>query len=235
MTNDENLNPDTDSDTNLESNPETTTDAGDDLTIDAAPMGDDSGFGEVPVAAAAETGPAEPAAPQEVRLAPPRSFPQHFSLLFASTMIVIGCATDWHREAVFGDDLEGIEMISGAFLMAFASYSILIGLLNVMQGRLRGMGSAFLTGFLAIFFSLKAIGRTLSAEANPDSGALGWRSYEDIDAGTVQEKFAGFIGQICPGALLALVGGLLIIGVFIKAMLPNKAAEAPAPSSRRRR
>ncbi|MEE8106512.1 MAG: hypothetical protein V3T86_13330 [Planctomycetota bacterium] len=230
MINDDNMNPDT----NDDANPETSTDAGDDLEIDAAPMGDAGGFGEVPVAAAADAGTGEPAAPQEVRLAPPRSFPQHFSLLFASTMIVIGCATDWHRKEVFGDDLQGIEMISGAFLMAFAAYSIFIGFLNILQGRLRGMGSAFMTGFLAIFFSLKTIGRTMAAEANPDGDALGWRAYKDIKAGTVQDQFTGFIGQIGPGALLALVGGLIIIMVFIKAMLP-KSAEAPAPSSRRRR
>ena len=125
-------------------------------------------------------------------------------------------------------------MISGAFLMAFASYSILIGLLNILQGRLRGMGSAFMTGFLAIFFSLKTIGRTMNFEG-PDGAGLGWKEYGDIKAATVQDQASGYIGQIGPGALLALVGGLLIIGVFIKAMLPNKAAEAPAPSSRRRR
>jgi hypothetical protein len=235
MTHDDNLNDDTDSNPDLgsEMNTEDTrTDGGDDLEIDSAPMGDDSGFA-VPVAAAAVAD--EPAAPQEVRLSPPRAFPQHFSLLFASTMIVIGCATDWHREAVFGDDLEGLEMISGSFLMAFAAYSILIGFLNILQGRLRGMGSAFVTGFLAIFFSLKTIGRTMGAVKN-DLGGAGWRAYGDIKADTVQDQVNGYIGQIGPGALLALVGGLIIISVFIKAMLPNKAAQAaPAPSSRRRR
>ncbi len=220
--------------------PDTSTDAGQDqdLVINDPPMSDAAGFGAaVPVAQEAPSD--EPAPPQDVRVVPPRSFPQHFSLLFAASMIFIGCLSVWHRAPVFAQERAGSSMISGSFLLALSFYSIILGLLNVLQGRLRGMGSAFMLGILSLYFAFKTMMLTLGQEAVEIGGVkltTGWVAYSDINAETFQDKVTGFIGQLGPGMLLTMLGGFIIIFVFIKAMMPTGQAQpTPPPRTRRRR
>ena len=220
--------------------PDTSTDAGQDqdLEINDPPMSDDAGFGAaVPVAEEAPSD--EPAPPQDVRVVPPRSFPQHFSLLFASSMIFIGCLSVWHRAPVFLQERTGSSMISGSFLLAVSFYSIIVALLNVLQGRLRGMGSAFLLGILSLYFAFKTMVLTMGQEAVEINGVqvtTGWVAYADTKAETFQGKVTGFIGQLGPGMLLTMLGGFIIILVFIKAMMPTGQAQpTPPPRTRRRR
>jgi hypothetical protein len=189
----------------------------------------DTGDIEVPAAipvAEAAGGAAQPA-PAEA--AGPRVFAQHYSILLGSSLVLVGAITVWEREHVFGKEVRGPDMISGAFLLAMAVYTLVVGALNVVGGRLRGMLAAFVTGIASIYL---AVGKMIATQ-----GAAHFQGWSDFKGGSFQDKVTGFVGQFGPGVWMSLLGGLWIVLVFVKAIVGGKkkaAAPAPAAASRRR-
>ena len=194
----------------------------------------------------------------------PRVFPQHFSLLFGAAAIFVGAASVWERTPVFPAEIRGTEMISGAFLLAFAGYCLIVGALNVMTGRLQGMLASFVAGLSALYFGISGLWRTLSAtrvwDANKQIIADGFRQMDDLkeimredrilqatqesaETGvqalftepSFQDGVNAWISQIAPGVWLTLLGGVIIFLVFLKAIFGGKKKDpAPSPSTRRR-
>ncbi len=201
------------------SEPETNPDAGQDLEI-----GDPSPSFTQPLPIAAPAAPGGPPGP--------RVYPQHYSLLLGSTMVAVSCLAAWHRSTIFGTDLNGLAMISGTFLFALAVYSVLVAILNIVEGRLKGMGSAFLTGFFAIYFAYRAMSRTWSHDLYLSMGTI-----KEQPGQNLKTAFETWIGQFGPGPLIALLGGFILLSIFLKAFLPGRkgAPEAAASSSSRRR
>jgi hypothetical protein len=177
----------------------------------------------IPVAEAAGGGaqppPAEPAGP--------RVFPQHYSILLGASLVLVGAFTVWEREHVFGKEIRGPDMISGAFLLAMALYTLVVGMLNVVGGRLRGMLGAFVTGVASIYL---AVGKMIDTQ-----GAAHFRGWSDFKEGSIQDKVSGFVGQFGPGVWLSLLGGLWIVLVFVKAIFGGKKTAAPASAAASRR
>jgi hypothetical protein len=159
----------------------------------------------------------------------PRVFPQHYALLFGHVACVLGFLGVWERAEHFGTEVRGTAMISASVVGLYAVYGTIVGVLNILHGRLRGMLSAFFTGFLATLFAFQALQRT-------------WRHETYRSFGTVQEDVGSFfgaarawVGQFGPGALLTFAGGIIVLSVFVKAFLPRKQpASQPAPSRRRK-
>jgi len=197
-----------------------------------------------------------PAPPQQ---AGPRTMPQHYSLLFACFTVFIGAISVWEREHVFGAEVEGPAMISGAFLMALAGYATIIGIINILQGRLRGVMATMALCFFALYFSIPALNSTYQNEAFVTFGEISeYKETQDapnpiipdrfnenadltfpaetLDAMpmTWQTPYKYGIGQFAPGPLMTLFGGILIAWVFLKGIFGGKKKEpAPAPSSSR--
>jgi len=98
-------------------------------------------------------------APPPVPAGPPgvRNVPEHFSLLFGIVCVFVGAMSVWEREHIFGMEIEGPDKIAGAILLALAGYSGIIGILNVLQGRMRGVVAMFTTAFFALYFGIPAI------------------------------------------------------------------------------
>jgi len=190
-----------------------------------------------------------------------RNVPQHFSLLFASFCVLVGALSVWERAHVFGMKIEGPDKLAGAFLLTLSGYATLIGTLNVLQGRLRGMLATFTCAFFALYFGIPAIVATdgHSAFLRPDE-IKDYVKSADGEMPLIPDRFAAeditfpaealkglskswqapykyWIGQFAPGPLLVTFGGFLIIWVFLKGMFggKKKAEPAPAPSSGRRR
>jgi len=197
-------------------------------------------------------------------LAGPRRYPQHYSLLFGAVAIFIGALSVWERTPVFPVEVRGTATISGAFLMAIAGYCVLVGMLNIVIGRLQGMLASFIAAASALFFGIGALLRTLSAgqvwnSAN-DLVARGFldvgrikeilkqqrifqATAEQAQTGhtatyiepSVQDGINAWLGQIGPGVWLTLLGGVIILFVFLKAIFGcKKKAPAAAASTRRR-
>jgi len=204
---------------------------------------------------AAEDAPPPPP-PQQ---AGPRSLPQHFSLLFANFVVFIGAISVWEREHVFGMEIEGPEMLSGAFILALAGYATIVSILNIVQGRLRGMLATLSVCFFALYFGIPAIKTTFehpafvtatevdefkASEGNPNrvipdrftADSKYEFPAETIDAmpTTWQTPYKYMVGQYAPGPLLTVFGGLLIAWIFLKGIFGGKKKEpAPAPSASR--
>lgn len=184
-----------------------------------------------------------------------RTFPQHYSLLFGAVMVLVASLSVWEREHVLGRQVSGPEMITGTFLLVMSLYVCIVGVLNIVQGRLRGMMAAFVTGASSLYFGIVAFSRTLNADAclgkneiskfvndhvipqrfldNPD---LTFPSAVLSRFDDKKQIYTYWIGQFGPGVWFAMLGGALIVLVFLKAFFPSKkAAPAPAPRSPRRR
>jgi len=197
--------------------------------------------------------PPPPAAPVAAA-APPRAFPQHYRLLFGSFCVLIGAMTVWEREHVFGATIEGEDMISGTLLTILAGYSVIVGALNIMHGRLAGMLAAFMTGVLALYFGIPGIWGTWRHEqfialneVNQyiEKKTIPERFAENPDLEFPKEVFESFtskqdtwkyvMGQFAPGPLWTTFGGALLLWVFLSAMFGGKKKKEPEPAPSRRR
>jgi len=241
MSNDEHKDPDTNTDDNLA-----------DLELSKPSFPETVPVAE-PAGTAEETRADEPAPP----LAPgPRTFPQHYTLLFGSILVMVSGLAVWERAHVFGAEVTGLQMISGTFLFAFGLYTALVGMLNIMHGRLRGMMAAFIGGAAALYFGIKKAIATFGADR-----CLGLNEINEYIAGKQipnrapfdanpelfptavlesftdkKEVYSYYLGQFAPGIWISILGGMLIVWVFLKAFMPSKKAEpAPAPSRGRGR
>jgi len=202
------------------------------------------------------------AAPQAPAAAGPRSFPQHYKLLFGAFCVLIGSLAVWQRAHVFGVEVEGDEMISGNLLTILSGYCVIVGILNIVTGRLAGMRAAFLTGIAALYFGLPGIWNTYGHDAflthsEVDVYFNSVKSGGDVkiplrfaEQGltfpgetiqrftTEQDKWYFTLGQIAPGPIFTTFGGFLMLWVFAGAMFGGKkkgGSEPPPPTSRRRR
>ena len=221
----------------------------------------DSGPQHIEVAppAVADAPPPAPAAPPAVR-----NVPEHFSLLFGLVCVFVGAMSVWEREHIFGMEIEGPDKIAGAILLALSGYAGIIAILNVLQGRMRGVVAMFTTAFFALYFGGPAIYATIMTD-----GFVTMEEFKAVQTASdsrqpppVPDRFRvdGFdiefpdktidamprswqtpiqysIGQFGPGPLLTTFGGLLILWVFLKGIFggKKKAEPAPAPSSSGRR
>ena len=232
-------------DPNLESN------EGENLEMDAGPQ-----HVEVAPPVADEAPPPPPPA-----MAGPRNVPQHFSLLFGCICVLVGAFGVWEREHVFGAEIEGTEKLAGAILIALAGYSSLIGAMNVLQGRLRGMMAMFSTAFFALYFGIPALNATYAADGTvtmdeikayhkaSDAGGVppvpdrfrepGNVPFPAVAIEGVSRSWQGpmkyFIGQFAPGPIMTVFGGLLLIWVFLKGIFGGKKKAEPAPAPSRGR
>lgn len=206
---------------------------------------------EPPVAAVEPPPPmAAPAGPP-----PPRAFPQHYKLLFGAFCVLIGSMAVWEREHVFGVKIEGDEMISGTLLTILGGYSVIVGVLNIMQGRMAGMLGAFMTGVLALYFGAPKIWNTFDQDRFVGLNEIGAYIEEQeipqrfTEQGlefptavfdgftTKQQTWHYFIGQWAPGPLMTSLGGLLMLWVFFGAIVGGKKKKTepePPPAARRR-
>ncbi|MHC4223326.1 MAG: hypothetical protein ACYSUN_04995 [Planctomycetota bacterium] len=225
-------------------NPDTNTDD----EIDKLEVPEPVGQPAIPVAEEAAAPPPPAPAPR------PRVFPQHYTLLYGAVVTGIASLAVWERAHVFGVDISGPQMLSGMFLLAMATYCTIVGILNVLQGRLRGMLASFVTGVAALYFGIKAYFRTIEQDSflsREDisrflsDNVIPQQFRENMDAfpkaaldaiETWQDKYIYWIGQFGPGVWLSLLGGLLIVLVFLKALVGGgkKKEEAPAQPARRR-
>jgi len=188
---------------------------------------------------------------------PPRAFPQHYRLLFGAVCVFFGAMTVWERAHVFGAEIEGEAMISGTILMILSGYSILVGVLNILQGRLAGMLAAFMTGVLALYFGIPAMFGTYRHDGFITLGEI--QEYIDTKEAeqTIPERFVSnpdvtfpkatfdkfttkqdawkyVIGQYAPGPLMTTFGGGLLIWVFLGAMFGGKKGKSePEPQTSR--
>ena len=190
-----------------------------------------------------------------------RNLPQHFSLLFASVCVLVGALSVWERAHVFGVRIDGPDKLAGSFLLALSGYATLIGTLNVLQGRLRGMLATFTCAFFSLYFGIPAVLATYGHSGFLEPGEIkDYVKTAEKEVPLIPDRFAAegitfpadalkglskslqapykyCIGQFAPGPLLVTFGGFLIIWVFLKGMFggKKKAEPAPAPSSGRRR
>jgi hypothetical protein len=148
-------------------------------------------------------------------------------MLFANTCILAGTLTVWERHHVTGQpDLYGFTSIGGAFVMAASAYCVLVGLVSLVRGGMR-LGSSLLSSFFALYFAIKSILRV--------TGLDGFQLFGDLkDQLGFQQAVNTFFAQLGPGIYLNLLGGAVIIWMFVKAMFFSK-KKAPEPAPRRRR
>ena len=220
------------------------------------PAGSSAGGGEQIASAAA--------APAGVPTgsAAPRSFPEHYKLLFGAFCVLIGSMAVWQRAHVFGMEVEGDEMISGNLLTILSGYCVLIGFLNIMHGRMAGMLAAFLTALAALYFGLPGMYKTYTHDAFVTEAEIAEyiSSVKTGDGDRIPQRFAdhgltfpseaikGFktkqdkwyyvMGQFAPGPIFTTMGGFLMLWVFAGAIFggkKKKGGSEPPPSARRRR
>jgi len=172
----------------------------------------------IPVAEPTFTEPPAPAAPPPP--AGPRIYPQQYTLLFANTMIVVGCLTVWERAHVAGRDMYGFQMIGGAFVLAWAAYSMLASVVGLVRGGVNMFGSLG-TGFFAFYFAIRNLLHTIGLE--------NFKYYGDFKNLGITEHVNAFLGQFGPGVHLNLIGGGVILLLFFKAMFGGKKKE-PEPA-----
>ena len=159
------------------------------------------------------------------------------------------------RSYIFGKTISGTDMISGTFLLAMSIYGILVALLNITQGRLRGMMAAFVVGVASLYLGIKAAFATFNqplhlalSEINGYMDGKVIPTREPFDQNPAlfptavfdtmtdkKEIWAYWLGQWGPGIWWTALGGILICLLFLKAFLPSKKAAEPAPPPRRRR
>jgi hypothetical protein len=159
--------------------------------------------------------------PEPSPAAVPQVYEQQYWLLLGCVAISVGCLTVWEREHVCGKDVYGFQMITGAFILLFAVFGSIEGVLGILQGRLRVVG-AFLAGLLGLIYGFMAFRRILSHD--------GFRPYGEVTddgAATLGAAFASWAGQVGPGVWLTVFGAVVIAVVIGRAML--------APSSVKRR
>ena len=183
-------------------------DAGDSPVQPAIPVAEPA-FSESPP-------PAAPAGPPPG----PRIYPQQYTLLFANTMILVGCLTVWERAHVAGRDFYGYEMIGGAFVLAWAAYSMLASVVGLVRGGVNMFGSLG-TGFFALYFAVRNLLHTIGLE--------NFKYFGDFKDLGFQAQINAFLGQIGPGIYLNLIGGGVILLLFLKAMFGGKKKE-PEPA-----
>jgi hypothetical protein len=151
-------------------------------------------------------------------------------MLFANTCILVGALTVWERAHVTGKpDLYGFQSIGGSFLLAAAGYCLLVGLVGLIRGGMR-LGSSLLSSFFALYFAISSMLRVYRLE--------GFLEYGDFKSPPhnmgLQTAINALLAQFGPGHYLCLLGGGVIIWMFVKAMFFSK-KKAPEPASRRRR
>jgi hypothetical protein len=180
-----------------------------------------------PVGSDLETPPTEPEAPQAAVPTGPRIFPQQYTMLFANTVILVGCLTVWERASLTGRDLYGFQSIGGSIVMAFAAYSVLAGIVGLVRGGVNFF-STLGTGFFAIYFAIKVLLRTID-----HGNFLPWENMKEQYG--FQRGLNELLSQFGPGVHLCLFGGAVIVVMFFKAMFGGKKkAPEPPPSTRRR-
>ena len=245
----EELNPDTNTDDSLDELEGQTADA----PLEALPLA------EAPVAPEQEQ---EAPTPPPLS-AGPRVFPQHFSLLFGATAVFVGAISTWERTPVFAMEVNGAQTIAGVFLMAVAGSCMIVGALNIVTGRLQGMLAAFVAGCAGLFFGIRALLRTIGAgkvwAAEGVEVARGWLGKDDLravientridhakieqamgvgdgtyDPAGARDAINAMLSQIAPGVWLTLLGSVIIVLVFVKAVFGGKKQPAPAPAKSRR-
>lgn len=181
----------------------------------------------IPVADAAAPAPPPASPPVAEGAAPPRVFPQQYTMLFANVCILVGTLTVWERHHVTGEpDLYGFVSIGGAFVMAASAYCVLVGLVGLMRGGVR-LASSLLSMFFALYFGIKAILRLTKLD--------GFQLFGDLhDKLGFQNGVNAFLSQFGPGIYLNLLGGAVILLMFMKAMFFSKKKQ-PEVAPRRRR
>ena len=212
-------------------------------------------IGDLEIAAPEESVPVAEPAPPEAQPPGPRTFPQHYTLLLGFVFLLVGSISIWEREHIFGKDISGTTMISGTFLLAMAIYGILVSVLNIVHGRLRGMLAAFVTGVGALYLGIKAafatfnqplhlalgeINRYMDGKTLPDRAPFDKNPElfpaEVFDTMSDQKEVWGYwLGQWGPGVWWTTLGGAMIAFIFLKAFFPSKKAAEAAPPPRRRR
>ena len=159
----------------------------------------------------------------------PRVFPQQYTMLFANTCILVGALTVWERHGVTGQpDLYGFQSIGGSFVLAAAAYCMLVGIVGLIRGGMR-LGSSLLSSFFALYFAISSMLRLSRHE--------GFELYGDLQAkfnDSTVNSVKAFLPQFGPGHYLSLLGGAVILWMFVKAMFFSK-KKAPEPAARRRR
>jgi len=172
----------------------------------------------------------------------PRIFPQQYKMLFANTCILVGTLTVWERRHVTGhEDLYGFVSIGGAFVLACAAYCILVGVVGLIRGGMR-LGSSLLSSFFALYFAIKSMVRVIRIDevkamvAGQEVVVVpGFQLWGDVyDKYGLQRGVEVFLAQFGPGIYLNLLGGAVILWMFVKAMFFSK-KKTPEPASRRRR
>jgi hypothetical protein len=198
-----------------------------DEDIEGLPEPDtDTGEGVPAMEAIPVAEPEAPAAPAASAAQGPRIFPQQFTMLFANTCILVGTLTVWERGTVTNlPDRYGFTMIGGAFVLAISAYCVLTGLIGLIRGGVR-FASTLLSGFFGLYFGIKSLIRLVRLE-----NFLLYGDFKET-MGT-QTAVEAFLGQIGPGIYLNLLGGLVIIWMFLKAMFGKKKQPEPAPRRRR--
>ncbi len=166
----------------------------------------------------------------------PRVFSEHFWLLMGLGFVMAATASVWARPSIHGGiGLNGAQSIKITLLRGLAFYGLAVGIANIATGRLKAMGSTFVTGVLALWFGIKQMMQTWDQPA-----CRGWSEMEKfLKDGTgynTKIHVTEYLGQWGPGPWMSVLGGMLIVLVFLKAILFAKKQEsAPAPSRRRRR
>ncbi len=161
---------------------------------------------------------------------------ESYRLLFGASFIVAGGLAVWQRATVFDGRVEvtGLDSVSVSLLFAFGLYTFLVGIANVVSGRLiPGMPAAFVTGVCGLWFGIRGFLTTWQQE-----GCLGWDEVGKNLQGTADEGMLAqvrvWLGQFAPGPWAATLGGLVIVVVFLKAIFGGKKSPPPPPSTRRR-
>jgi len=161
---------------------------------------------------------------------------ESYRLLFGASFIVACGFAVWQRSTVFDGHVEvtGFDSVSVSLLFAFGLYTFVVGIANVVSGRLiPGMPAAFVTGVCGLWFGIRGFLATWQQQ-----GCLGWDEVGKGLEGTPDEgvlaQIRVWLGQFAPGPWVATLGGLVIVVVFLKAILGGKKSPPPPPTSRRR-
>ncbi|MDH3590933.1 MAG: hypothetical protein OER88_03590 [Planctomycetota bacterium] len=183
---------------------------------------------------------AAPAVDEPPPLPPgPRQFKEHFTILLGAALVVAAGLAVWERGTIYGVEVRGTQSILRTFMLGFALYTVAAGIANIATGRLRGMGTTFVTGVMALWMGVKGF-----LAFNDVDGFKGWQETEQFlkehGGSNFQRQIEHYLSQWAPGVWLATVGGALILWVFLKAIIGGGKKKAPAPaparsSSRRRR
>jgi hypothetical protein len=161
----------------------------------------------------------------------PRIFPQQYKMLFANTCILVGALTVWERHVLLKSgpsDIYGFQTVGGALVLAASAYCILVGLVGLIRGGMR-LGSSLLSSFFALYFAISSMLRVYRLET--------FLAYGDWTAPPhnkgAQAAVNALLAQFGPGHYLNVLGGAVILWMFVKAMFFSK-KKAPEPARRRR-